>query len=286
MRTMYDAVTARNILNHDRTPEMVAGYVDRIKLAPWSPNDWALFPDAVKVEIVKKASSNFGHVLDVEPGDATPAEAPGWVRMRRAAGADPTVYMNLSTWPAVRAEFVRQGVAQPHYWVARYDNDPDWGAGWAELGCVAKQHTANYRGVDINSVADHWPGVDTNNAQEEDVQEKDVRDIWTMPAIVQDEINPKDWLAPGKMLAYVKFDTFQLVKKLDALTATVTQLTQLVLKGGDVDEAALAKALDPTITAAITTALAGSAPGTPEENAQATIDALRAVLGSAPAAGA
>jgi hypothetical protein len=156
---MYDAVTARNILAHDRTPEMVAGYVDRIKLAPWSPSDWALFPAAVKVEIVKKASSNAGHVLDVEPGDATPAEAPGWVRMRRAAGADPTIYVNRSTWPAVQAEFDRQGVAQPHYWIAHYNGDP----GLPTLNgitAVAKQHTANFRGVDINSVADYWPGVD------------------------------------------------------------------------------------------------------------------------------
>lgn len=160
MRTMYDAVTARNILGHDETPEMVAGYVDRIKLAPWTDADWALFPGAVKVEIVKKASSNFGDVLDVEPGDATPSEAPGWVKMRRAAGADPTVYMNASTWPAVRAEFARQQVAPPHYWVAKYDKDPAWPAGWAELGCVAKQHTGDFRGVDISSVADFWPGVD------------------------------------------------------------------------------------------------------------------------------
>lgn len=160
MRTMYDAVTARNILGHDETPEMVAGYVDRIKLAPWSAADWALFPGAVKVRIVKKASTNDGHVLDVEPGDATPAEAPGWVRMRRAAGVDPTVYMNASTWPAVRAAFRTAGVPEPHYWVAKYDKDPAWPAGWAALGCVAKQYLGDYLGIDKSSVADRWPGVD------------------------------------------------------------------------------------------------------------------------------
>src|SRR3954469_25033329 len=131
---MYDAVTAANI---PAGAEMVAGYIDKIKLEPWSAADWARFPNAVKVTIVKKASTNDGHVLDVEPGDATPAEAPGWVRMRRAKGADPTVYMNASTWPAVRKAFADQGVEPPHYWVAKYDGDPDWPAGWAELGCVA-----------------------------------------------------------------------------------------------------------------------------------------------------
>lgn len=157
MRTMYDAVTARNI---PADAAMVAGYIDKIKLAPWSAADWARFPRAVKVEIVKKASTNDGHVLDVEPGDAAPAEAPGWVRMRRAAGADPTVYMNRSTWAQVQGEFVRQGVAHPHYWVAQYN-------GVIELPtlngitAVAKQYRGDVApGIDLNCVADYWPGVD------------------------------------------------------------------------------------------------------------------------------
>lgn len=159
MRTMYDAVTASNI---PRTAGMVAGYIDKIKLEPWSAADWARFPNAVKVTIVKKASTNDGDVLDVEPGDATPAEAPGWVRMRRAAGADPTIYMNASTWPTVRQEFVRQNVRPPHYWVAKYDGSPNWGAGWADLGCVAKQYLGDVApGIDVSSVADFWPGVDS-----------------------------------------------------------------------------------------------------------------------------
>jgi hypothetical protein len=171
MRTMYDAVTAGNI---PRSASMVAGYVDKIRLEPWTSADWDRFPGAVKVQIVKKASTNAGHVLDVEPGDATPAEAPGWVRMRREAGADPTVYMNASTWPSVRMEFQRQDVAQPHYWVAKYDGDPAWGTGWAALGCVAKQYAGDVPpGVDLSSVADYWPGVDpapiTRARMEDDV---------------------------------------------------------------------------------------------------------------------
>lgn len=158
MRTMYDAVTASNI---PRTAAMVAGYIDKIKLEPWSAADWARFPNAVKVEIVKKASTNAGDVLDVEPGDATPAEAPGWVLRRRAAGADPTVYMNASTWPSVRTEFQRQGVPEPWYWVAKYDGSPTWGAGWAAARCVAKQYLGDVApGIDVSSVTDYWPGVD------------------------------------------------------------------------------------------------------------------------------
>jgi hypothetical protein len=123
---------------------MVAGYIDKIKLEPWSAADWARFPNAVKVTIVKKASTNDGDVLDVEPGDATAGEAPGWVRMRRAAGADPTVYMNLRR-PGRRCvkAFADQGVAQPHYWVARYDGVDEIPADWLALGCVAKQYAGD-----------------------------------------------------------------------------------------------------------------------------------------------
>ena len=161
MRTMYDAVTARNI---PADAGMVAGYIDKIKLEPWSAADWARFPRAVKVTIVKKASTNDGDVLDVEPGDANPAQAPGWVKMRRAAGADPTVYMNYSTWPTVQAEFVRQGVAHPHYWVAKYDGVATFPT-LNGITAVAKQYRGDVPpGIDINCVADYWPGVDANPA--------------------------------------------------------------------------------------------------------------------------
>lgn len=163
MRTMYDAVTAANIPGD---AQVVAGYIDKIKLEPWSARDWARFPAAVKVTIVKKPSTNDGHVLDVEPGDATPAQAPGWVRMRRDAGADPTVYCNLSTWGAVRAAFRAVSMPEPHYWIAHYDGDPAWGPGWAESGVVAKQYRGDVPpGIDISSVADYWPGVDTHQEE-------------------------------------------------------------------------------------------------------------------------
>ncbi|MEU4252980.1 hypothetical protein AB0F15_36830 [Amycolatopsis sp. NPDC026612] len=153
MRTMYDAVTAANIPGDAR---MVAGYIDRIRLAPWSPADWARFPQAIKVTIAKKAATNDGHVLDVEEGDADPREAPGWVRMRREAGADPTIYCNLATWPVVRAAFSAAGVAEPHYWIAHYNGDPA-----IPDGAVAKQYRGNVApGYDVSSVVDYWPGVD------------------------------------------------------------------------------------------------------------------------------
>jgi hypothetical protein len=158
LRTMFDAVTA-SLIPRSPAPALVAGYADKIHLAPWSTADWKLFPGSTRlVRIVKKAATNDGHVLDVERGDATPAQAPGWVAMRRGGGADPTVYCNLSTWPDVIAAFAKAKVAQPHYWIAEYDGKP----GLLTHGTfvsVAKQYASNDR-YDTSAVSAHWPGVD------------------------------------------------------------------------------------------------------------------------------
>jgi hypothetical protein len=164
MRTMYDSVTPTNIPTN---AEMVAGYIDK-ELYRWTQRDWDRFPHAVKVRIARLATTNDGHVLDVEDRLATPAQAPGWIRMRRAAGADPTIYCNRSTWPQVNAACDAAGVARPHYWIATGTRQAVIPA-----GAVAAQHTLDFKPagfpgtVDISIVADYWPGVDS--AQEEDV---------------------------------------------------------------------------------------------------------------------
>lgn len=150
MRVFYDAVQPGNIPS---TAAGVAGYVDG--RYAWSAADWARFPNAVHVRIACFARTNDGHVLDVETGDATPTQAPGWVRMRRQAGVDPTVYCSLAWWPSVRAAFIAQGVPEPHYWIAAYPgNGPRLYA-----GAVAHQY-ANPGPYDLSVVADYWPGVD------------------------------------------------------------------------------------------------------------------------------
>lgn len=160
-RLMYDGVTPSRI-PADAT--MVAGYVDgRYANLPALRQR---FPHATVVEIAVFAHTNGGTVLDVEAGDATPGEAPGWVVSRRHAGVDPTVYCSASVWPAVQAAFRNAGIAEPHYWIARYDNDPT-----VPTGAVAKQYKTT-AGYDVSSVAAYWPGVDpkpTPAPPEEDV---------------------------------------------------------------------------------------------------------------------
>lgn len=150
-RTMYDGVDASRL---PTTAQLVAGYVDG--LYKWSDANWARFPNAVKVRVACFAGTNDGHALDVEQGNATPAQSVDWVLMRRRAGVDPSVYMNTSTWPTVRSAFQARGVAEPHYWVAQYDNVASIPA-----GAVAKQYYNNDSlGYDLSVVADHWPGID------------------------------------------------------------------------------------------------------------------------------
>jgi hypothetical protein len=151
MRLMYDSVNPPAI---PQNAAMVAGYVN----GPWAwtAAEWELFPHAAKVQISVRANFPGGHVLDVEPGDATPAEAPSWVFMRRQAGlVMPTIYCNLSTWPTVRNEFLRRRMPEPQYWIAHYDGQFN-----IPPGAIAKQYLPNYQGTDHSAVADFWPGVD------------------------------------------------------------------------------------------------------------------------------
>lgn len=158
---MYDSINPARI---PANAAMVAGYVDgiygpehgRFNQPGWDLAAWARFPNAVKVRIAVFASTNDGHVLDVETYDATPAQAPGWVKMRRAAGRDPSVYMNASTWPAVRQAFRSAGVPEPHYWVASYPG----GGAVIPAGAIAHQY-ADPGPYDLSVVADFWPGVDS-----------------------------------------------------------------------------------------------------------------------------
>lgn len=251
-RIMWDSINARSIYNQTRNPQMVAGYVDKIKLEPWSQADWALFPNAVKVQIVKKASSNFGHVLDVEPGDATPAEAPGWVKMRRAAGlATPTIYCNTSTWPTVQKAFRDQGVAQPLYWVAHYDDKKEFPT-LNGITAVAKQYhgndPANY---DLSYVADYWPGVD---GKEMALTSDDAAVVWDGAVI---DKNTNATTKAREVLGWAHWEAHQANVKLSGLSAAIGDLRSLIIAddANDVTADAVAQALRGIIVAEVVPAV-------------------------------
>lgn len=160
MRIMYDGIDS----DADVIPtsaQLVAGYDDGFYA--WKDTDWARFPDSVHVHIVAHQTTNSGAVLDVEEGNASPAQSVDWVLMRRLAGADPTVYCNEeNTLPLVQAAFKARNVIEPHYWLANYN-----GSQTIPVGAVAHQYESDVN-WDISSVADYWPGVDPVPAETEE----------------------------------------------------------------------------------------------------------------------
>jgi hypothetical protein len=151
MRHMYDGINT-DVPYIPLNAQIVAGYVDGLYI--WTNTDWNTFPNAIKVRIAVFSATNDGHVLDRETGNATAAQSVNWVLMRRSAGIDPTIYVNMSSWQEVRDAFHARNVKEPHYWVAQYDGIqiiPD--------GAIGKQYQ-NYPNYDISVIADYWPGID------------------------------------------------------------------------------------------------------------------------------
>jgi len=170
MRTMYDGI-ASDAAVIPTSAQLVGGYVDGNYV--WTAADWARFPHSVHVGIAVKSTTNAGIVLDVEAGNATPAESVDWVLARRRSGADPTVYCSQSDWPSVRSAFKARSVAEPHYWIANYNGDKAIPA-----GAIAHQYESTAR-WDLSSVADYWPGVDKppTPAHSPDTEEDDMQQI-------------------------------------------------------------------------------------------------------------
>lgn len=152
-RPMYDGITPAAV---PAGAAIYAGYDD----GTWQ--SYAALaeahPAALHVSICVTATGT-ARVLDVETGDATPAQAPGWAEAQRAVGNPyPVVYMNMTTWPAVKAAFAEQAVDAPLYWVALYVTDP---ADVPDIpdGAIAIQYY-DYGGYDASAAADYWPGLD------------------------------------------------------------------------------------------------------------------------------
>ena len=153
MRKMYDSLNPAAI---PTTAELVASYIDgeNAPAAGWE----ARFPNSKIVRIARVATTNAGDVGDIETTDLTPQDAVSWVKLRRAAGANPTIYANESTWPAVLAAFQAAQEAPPQKWRAAWDSQAT-----LEPGEVAHQYeNAALTGGDwdLSVVADVWPGVD------------------------------------------------------------------------------------------------------------------------------
>ena len=148
---------------------IVAGYVPPSRFA-WPAAAWARFAGSIEVRITPSAAvAKLGvEVLDIESGDATPAQAPGWVRASRAAGQEGTCYCSISTWPSVIRAINAAGITQhPPYWVAGYPGGgpilPSITVDGVTYTATAHQYAdPNSSGgdYDLSVVAPFWPGVD------------------------------------------------------------------------------------------------------------------------------
>ena len=151
VRFMEDSANIERI--DPATIDLIAYYVD----GNYVPSNAALarFAGKIHVPISVNPSGNLGVVLDGAPDNGPTGEEPGWVARRRRAGVDPTVYTSLSLWPTLIRAMNDQGVAQPHWWIAEWNNR-------AEMidGAVAHQYQNNGNNWDRSIVADYWPGID------------------------------------------------------------------------------------------------------------------------------
>lgn len=245
---MYDGITVANVPSGSL---MVAGYLDGIYAN--IPQMRARFPHATVVEIAVSAATPAarGRVLDVETGDATPAQAVSWCLAYPGANSDLTVYCNASTWPAVRAAFQAARVSEPNYWIASYGGDPAIPA-----GAVAKQYASNDF-YDTSAVSPYWPGVDpvptppAPPVPPEDVVTPADAELFVTTLMGTTVVEAGD-AAPASrtvkdLLAYQDQHYHLLAQQNAALSAQVTALSAAL--------AAVAKGESATVEAAVTAAL-------------------------------
>jgi hypothetical protein len=118
---MADSVTVANL---PAGYAAYAGYVDGSFQT--FPQLKIRFPTAHLLSIAVFTNSD-ADCLDIENGDATPAQAPAWARRQAARGeARPCLYANASTIPAVISALQGAGIArsQVRLWSAHYGLGP------------------------------------------------------------------------------------------------------------------------------------------------------------------
>lgn len=119
--TMYDTITISAIPSN---PTAVAGYVG----GKWPTYNELVkrFPRAKHLSIAVNSSEN-ADCLDIENGDATPQEAPAWVKRQRALGKRLVVlYFSVSNRGAVEAALHAGGIERRmvKFWGAHYTFQP------------------------------------------------------------------------------------------------------------------------------------------------------------------
>ena len=109
----------------------VAGYTTGTPDIRWTAEQFAQFPDAIRIDQDARASDPTADILDVEAGAATIAECAPWVKAarqnwlsaKRPGQREPGIYCSKSMVTAVANALVAGGVDRCPLWVA------SWGIG-------------------------------------------------------------------------------------------------------------------------------------------------------------
>lgn len=162
IETMYDGISQDAVPISQLFPaaKVVAGYANGS--FEWVEGQWALFPNAQHVVISVFAQHNYGDVLDVESGDASPNQTEGWITMRKQAGlAMPTIYCDRFTLPQIRSG-TGHWIAGLDYdiWVADFTGQPHQvlsDVGGRPYLCAATQYAAHSE-YDLTAIYKaNWP---------------------------------------------------------------------------------------------------------------------------------
>lgn len=155
MRTAYDAVKPQRI---PADAQMVLPYVNG--LYAWKADDWARFPNAVKVTVEAyipgQRPRGVGHILDVEAGDVPRCIKEGhdvdFANAREQLGWVPAYYTSKGTWPQLARALSSAGIQVVDWWIA----DPDNPTPHLIPGTVGTQwgYPGNY---DVSTFIDNWP---------------------------------------------------------------------------------------------------------------------------------
>lgn len=162
--TLYDSVTL------DAVPadaEAVAGYTSG--RWPTFPELSKRFPKARHLSIAVSAEHD-ADCLDIENGDASPAQAPAWIRRQKARGIKkPVVYSSVSEMPHVLSVLKASGIkrSQVRVWTAHYTFkahrcNKNCGYGFTTLADATQySDKALGRNLDVSLVSDAFfdPGV-------------------------------------------------------------------------------------------------------------------------------
>ena len=122
--SMFDTVPGPGVQAIPANAVAVAGYIDG-HYQSFADLAKRFYPHAHCVSI--SVWGNDAACLDVETGDATPSQVPGWVRRQQSNGAKrPIVYANRSTMPAVWSALNGAGIKrnEVRLWVADWTGTP------------------------------------------------------------------------------------------------------------------------------------------------------------------